>query len=222
MVRERRVGGGGFGPRLLPSCSLRARSSLDAHLEALGTAHDRRAPVAGLGPRERNPLDSRRSGCDQAGRLHAREFGADALVHSMPERRVLVETTAELAAHQRLGRASRLRAHRAHEAAADRVRARGGGVPAGRNDHRADRDRRTERRITARQDFGTRGARYDPTTVTGETPERARTACHQIGCNGLRAEAKWGVAVAVSREAVGNAAERPSSFRVRRRTSSDG
>ena len=72
-----------------PSCTRRARSALDTHREALETAHDRRVPVAGLRSRKRNPLDSRGGGRDHGAGLHACELGADALVHSMPERCVL-------------------------------------------------------------------------------------------------------------------------------------
>ena len=89
ILREHPFGDGGFGPRLHRSCTRRARSLLNAHREVLETAHNRRAPVARLRPRKRNPLDSRGCGCDHGACLNAREFGADALVHSMPERRVL-------------------------------------------------------------------------------------------------------------------------------------
>ena len=58
-------------------------------LKALETSHDRRASVPGLGPRERDPLESRRSARNDGARLHARELRADALVHSVPERCVL-------------------------------------------------------------------------------------------------------------------------------------
>ena len=83
-----------FGPRAwrarsqsspAPSCVRRALSSFDMHLKALETSHDRRAPVPRLGPRERDPLESRRRARDDGARLHARELGADALVHSVPE-----------------------------------------------------------------------------------------------------------------------------------------
>ena len=72
-----------------PDAGVPALSSLDADLEVFETSHHRRAPVPGLAPRQRNPLELRRRACDDGARLHAREFGTDALVHSVPERRVL-------------------------------------------------------------------------------------------------------------------------------------
>ena len=47
------------------------------------------AGTGAVGPRERDPLESRRRARDDGARLHARELRADALVHCVPEHRVL-------------------------------------------------------------------------------------------------------------------------------------